>query len=1691
VHVTYRPISDADIAGDHGSVIGKAIPDLKVYILDAYLQPVPIGVAGELYIGGAGVARGYLNRPELTAERFIVPSPACGRGCPEGAGEGRLYKTGDLARFLPDGNIEYLGRNDFQVKIRGFRIELGEIEAALVKQPGIREAVVLAREDIPGDKRLAAYLIPSEPEADKSRHPPGWRPLPLGVGWGVGGVGSHDANTIVPPLPHPRPLSQRERGENLATLRAALQGRLPAYMLPAAFVVLDAFPLTPNGKLDRKALPAPDHSALASAPFESPQGAIEEALAQIWREVLGVERVSRHDNFFDLGGHSLLAVQVISRLRQTLGVEVPLRELFAQPNLSALAQTVSEAHAAALPPIERANRDGDLPVSLAQRRLWFLEQMGGVGSAYHIPGAVRLRGPLDELALQASLNEIVARHESLRTTFRIEKDGPCQHIAASGVFALQSFDLCYLPETAQQVELERHLEEEANSAFDLAHGPLIRGRFLKLDAEHHALLITMHHIVSDGWSMGVLIREFATLYAAYSQGDASPLPPLSVQYADYAVWQRQWLAGERLQAQLDYWHNALSGAPELLELPSDRPRPAEQSYAGASLPVLLPERLTAQLKALAREQNATLFMVLLAGWAVTLSRLAGQDDIVIGSPIAGRQQLEVESLIGFFINTLALRVRLDDNPSVEALLEQVKETTLSAYAHQDVPFEQVVEVLQPRRSLSHSPLFQVMFALQNTPESSLEVSGLTLQGLGLPRTTAQFDLSLSVQEAGDTLVGSLDYATSLFERGTVERFIRYWQTLLEGMVETQQQRVGELPLINEVERQQILIDFNQTGAPYPQDQLIHELFEAQVARTPQATAVVFAGETLSYAELNARANQLAHALRAQGVGSEGRVAICVERGLEMIVGILGILKAGGGYVPLDPVYPQERLAYMLADARPKAVLTQAGLQAILPALDVPVILLDAHESEIAQQSTDNPDPKAWGLTSQNLAYVIYTSGSTGQPKGVMVEHQEVCNFVTTLAGMLGLQPEERVLQFASVNFDVSVEEIFSALLSGAGLVIRTDEWLSSEEFWHRCEVYGISFTHLPTSFWQQLIHDSETPIPTSLRQVMIGGEAVSERALERWFARAGYRPVLYNSYGPTEATVSATALKLDDARNWRAIGRPLANARAYILDANLQPVPIDVAGELFIGGAGVARGYLDRPGLTAERFIADPFSGDSGARLYKTGDLARFLPDGKIEYLGRNDFQVKIRGFRIELGEIEAALTEQPDVREAVVLAREDIPGNKRLVAYLVPSAPEQTPEAATLRAALQGRLPEYMVPSAYVVLDVFPLTPNGKLDRKALPAPDHSALVSAAFEAPQGEIEEALAQIWRDVLGGERISRHDNFFDLGGHSLLTVQLVGRIFSVFGVQIPIMSLFNEPTLQRLAEVVSQAQIQAPPQTWNAVVPIKPTGSRPPLFLIHPAGAGSVLCYAELASQFPPDQPLYGIQAAGMFGEEEVAVNLEVMAAKYVHAIRSVQERGPYLLGGWSAGGNIAYEMARQLTQSGETVAFLGLIDASGTQFGRPPSELALLLLAFAEQEGVVLNEEHLRSLSDDDQLQYLIDAVKTQGVKLGLGDFDFSKAVRVRDVFRGIEQALSTYVPQRYTGSADLFACTNAPGRESLDPRGGWQELVEGELRVHAVPGDHQSVVKAPDVNVLAEEILGAIDAALENTSVPDNREAA
>ncbi|HEU4882195.1 MAG TPA: amino acid adenylation domain-containing protein [Longimicrobium sp.] len=1319
--------------------IGRPVPGRSAYVLDARGAPVPPGVAGELYLGGL-LARGYLDRPGLTAERF-VPDPFGGAGA-------RLYRTGDRARWLADGTIEFLGRADFQVKVRGFRIELGEIEARLREHASVREAVVVAREKSPGDPRLVAYYTgPDSVEAD--------------------------------------------------ALRAHLSECLPEYMLPSAYVYLDALPLTPSGKVDRKALPAPEGDAFATRGYEAPVSEMEAALVQVWSEVLGVQRVGRRDHFFELGGHSLLAVRVISRVRQVLGAEVALADLFERPVLADLARAIESAARIRLPPIEPVERSGALALSFAQQRLWFLDHLDGAGTAYHIPTTLRLQGELDREALVRALDRIVARHEALRTVFPASDGEPAQRIVPvqESRFPLAEHDLRGEPDAGS--ELRRLLGEEARTPFDLARGPLIRGRLIRLAEDDHVLHVTMHHVVSDGWSMGVFTRELSVLYGAFRRGEPDPLPPLPVQYADYAAWQRKWVEGDVLQAQAEYWTETLAGVPELLELPADRPRPARQDHAGGVVGIDLGEDLTAALKALGQRHGATLFMTLLAGWAALLARLSGQEDVVVGTPSANRGRAEIEGLIGFFINTLALRVDLSASPTVAELLAQVRARSLGAQQNQDIPFEQVVELVQPARSLAHSPLFQVMFTWQNASEGRLELHGLRLGGVpSASQPTAKFDLSLTLGEHGGRIGGSVTYATALFERETVERFAGYLRRVLEGMVADETRRVDRMEIVPEDERRRMVEEWNRTEAVDSSETRGHALFEAQVGRAPEAEAVVCEGARLTYAELNAAANRLARRLRAAGVGPEARVGVMLERSAELVVALLAVLKAGGAYLPLDPALPAARRAALAADAGAAVLVTRE------PALEG---FAGTIVSPAEAEGEDGSD-LALDIHPAALAYVIYTSGSTGTPKGVGVAHAEAAAHCRAATAAYGLTPADRVLQFAAVGFDVSLEQTLAPLSAGACVVMRGNEVPTPLELARQAAEQGMTVINPPTAYWHQLAADPEALalLACTVRLVIAGGEAMSPAAAREWASGPAAGVRLLNGYGPTETVVTCTAYEVPATLLGGAmhvpVGRPLAGRAAYVLDGGGEPAPLGVPGELCIGGV-LARGYLGRPAATAQAFVPDPFSATPGARMYRTADRARWLAAGELEFLGRRDFQVKVRGYRIEPGEIEARLAQHPEVREAVVLAREDEPGETRLVAYYRADEPVA---ADALKAHLSDRLPAYMVPAAYVWMETYPLTPTGKLDRRALPAPDAPA--ARTYEAPVGETEEALARIWAQVLGVERVGRHDDFFELGGHSLLALRLMHWIQQSLDVQVTLSDIFEKPVLSTLARHVVHAQL---------------------------------------------------------------------------------------------------------------------------------------------------------------------------------------------------------------------------------------------------------------------------------------------
>jgi amino acid adenylation domain-containing protein len=1346
-------------ADGRAPAIGRPLENVRVYVLDAAGRPAPLGVPGELYVGGVGVVRGYLGRPGLTAEKF-VPDPFGGE---TGA---RLYRTGDRVRWSARGELEFLGRTDHQVKVRGFRIEPGEIEGALRRREGIADCVVVAREDVPGEKRLVAYV-----------------------------VGDVEAGVL------------REHLE---------------YMVPSAFVSLDTLPLTPNGKLDRKALPAPD-LASAGDRYVAPRTPVEEVLAGIWAEVLRLERVGVEESFFELGGHSLLATRVVSRVRAVFDIELPLRALFEGPTVAELAGRVEEMRRAelpVLPPVVPVERTGALPLSFAQERLWFIDRLEPGSATYNIPAAMRLAGAMDERALERALGEIVRRHEALRTAFAEVDGSPVQVVAPFGGFALPVEDLSALGEADREAVVGRRAGEEAARPFDLSAGPLFRAALLRLGAEEHVLLLSMHHVVSDGWSMGVLFRELSVLYETYRQGGESPLPELGVQYADYAVWQREQLAGDALERQISYWREQLAGAPELLELPTDHPRPPVQTYQGATVPMELPLELLERLQALGRSESATLYMTVLGAFQVLLSKYSGSEDIVVGSPIAGRTRREVEELIGFFVNTLVLRTDLSGDPPFREVLGRVREATLGAYEHQALPFEKLVTELQPERSLSHSPLFQVMFTLQNVGGAGGGLPGLQASGADTELKSAKVDLSLELAATPRGLQGGLIYRTDLFERGTVERMLGHLARVLEQVAADADVRTSQLDLLGDTERSLVLEAWNGTAAEVPADRCIHELFESQVARTPDAVAVHFEEEALTYAELNARANRLAHHLRGQGVGAEVRVGVLMERSLEMVVSLLAVLKAGGAYVPLDPGLPAERLAYMLDDSAVPLVLVQAALRGAVPARDgVDVLAVDALAERLAAEAVENP---AGVAGPDSLAYVIYTSGSTGRPKGVMNQHRGVVNRLVWMQAHFGIGADDVVLQKTPFGFDVSVWEFFWPLQQGATLVMaRPDGHRDPAYLRDVVEREGVTTLHFVPSMLQPFVEAVEAGRCASLRNVVCSGEALPPALVRRFYDRFAGPVVLTNLYGPTEAAVDVSwwACAREDASGMVPIGRPVWNTALYVLDSSLKPVPVGVPGELYIGGVQVARGYQARAAMTAERFVPDPFSADPGARLYRTGDRARWRTDGAIEYLGRLDFQVKVRGFRIELGEIEATLRQAPGVTDCAVIARAEA-GEQRLVAYIVGEA-----EAEALRAHVRRSLPEYMVPSAFVFMDALPLTPNGKLDRKALPAPEYAADADR-YVAPRTPTEEVLAGIWAEVLRLERVGAMDDFFDLGGHSLLATRLASRVRSELRVELPIRAVFEHSTLGALAAEVDRlrrgaAGVEAPP-----IVPVPRDGDLP-------------------------------------------------------------------------------------------------------------------------------------------------------------------------------------------------------------------------------------------------------------------------
>ncbi|NEQ65179.1 MAG: amino acid adenylation domain-containing protein [Symploca sp. SIO2D2] len=1332
--------------GQSKPLIGRPIANTQVYILDTGLQPVPIGIPGEIHLGGVGLARGYLHRPERTEEKFIANPFSDDPNA-------RLYKTGDLGCYLPDGNIDYLGRLDQQVKIRSMRIELDEIETVLSQQPDVKECVVLVKEDETRDKSLVAYVVLKQPQL------------------------------------------------NFNELRQFLRNRLPDYMVPAAFVPLEAIPLTPNCKTDRRALlqlPV-DYSQSSPNTFVAPRTLEEKILASIWSEILKIEKIGIDDHFFDLGGHSLLATQIISRIQENFLFTVPIREFFKQPTIAGLGNylTTKNDFTTKLPSIQTIPRQQPLSLSFAQQRLWFLEQLEDCNAIYNIPLVLQLQGYLDIAALKQGLDEISQRHESLRTTF-LEIDGiPSQIIHIQNINIFNQIDLSNLSKDEQTTETQRLINGETQRPFELEQGPLLRTTLLKLTDASHVLIVMMHHIISDGWSIGIFINELSTLYTALASGNPSPLPTLPIQYADFSHWQRQWLKEKVLEEQMEYWQQQLADIPTLLTLPTDRPRPPMQTFRGKRESFQLSKALTQKLKQLARQTETTLFMLLFGVFTTLLYRYSDQTDIVVGSPIAHRNHREIEPLIGFFVNTLVLRINFSNYPGFQELLKQIKRVSLDAYAHQDIPFEQLVEALQPERHLSYNPLFQVMFVLQNAPVEEFDLPGLQVNLLETEQVVSQFDLTLLITEKGQGLTGEFEYNCDLFEATTIKRMVGHFQTLLAGIIDNPQQKVTELPLLTSTEQQQLLIEWNRTTVSYPQEYCVHQLLEAQVEKNPNAIALVDNDEVLTYGELNRYANQLAQYLQHRGIKSDQLVGVCLERSFDLVIGLLAVLKAGAAYVPLDANYPQQRLTFMLEDSQVPVLLTQEKLLEKFSGLNSHVVCLDRDWGMIAQAKSENPTSD---VQTSNLAYVIYTSGSTGQPKGVLIPHRGLLNLVYWHQQAFDVCETDHATYLAGTGFDASVWELWPYLTAGAQLHLVNSELLHSPiqlRDWLLAKQISISF--LPTPIVSEMFA-LEWPPNSALRMILTGGDKLHQ-----------YPPTtlpfkVVNNYGPTENSVVTTSGVVTSSDNFQGsppIGRPIANTQVYLLNSHLQPVPIGIPGELHIAGVGLALGYLGRPELTTAKFIANPFSHTPESRLYKTGDIARYLPDGNIEFVARIDNQVKIRGFRVELGEIESLLTRHSLIKESVVLIYEDPHVGKRLVAYWIP-LPDATVDSSQLQAFLEEKLPSYMIPSAFVKLDAIPLTANGKVDFQALTqlSINKELFSQKQYVAPRTFEEKQLAEIWEAVLGVEQVGIFDDFFELGGHSLLATQVISRISDIFSCDLPLRSLFESPTVAGLSHQIN-------------------------------------------------------------------------------------------------------------------------------------------------------------------------------------------------------------------------------------------------------------------------------------------------
>ena len=1575
--------------------IGYPVDDMEVLLLDEEGNEVPQGQIGEICIRSRYNALEYWNRPEDTAKAF-VPDP-------DDAGV-TTYHSGDMGVIAPDGLLTHQGRKDFQVKVRGFRIEIAEIELTLLEVPGVGEAVVIASEDQNEETSLVAYFV-----------------------------------------------ERKGADTDLRGIRSHLQSKLPYYMIPAVFVRLDEIPLTPNGKINRKALPPPaECDNVLRDEYVPPRSETETRLAKIWSEVTDASPVGANHNFFALGGHSLSATRALSRISAEFGVDVPFREFLDAPDLEHLASTIDQritdtSISQRQQIIHSATRE-PAPLSFAQTRMWLLDRITPGSAAYNISNSVRLDGPLDTAALEWAINEIIRRHEILRTTFE-EIDGePRQRVHPFKHRTLECDDCAGMDQLEIQRRVEANLQEFAQSGYDLAKGPLIRFKLLKESDDSHVLLININHIVYDNiWSSGLFFQELAECYEARCRDRDPNLPKLDIQYSDYARWQHEQGASEKVADELAYWKQKLENPPAMLELPTDHPRPATPTRRGGLERIRFPVQLQQALNDLSRQHDTTLFMTLVAAWSVLLARYSHQDDILIGTPIGNRDQIEIEPLIGLFINTLVLRSDLSADPSFSDLLKSTKTVCLEAFDNRTIPFEELVRQLHTDRGSGANPFFQVLFIFQSGVKSNWKLPGLKLTPLESHAGGSKFDLTLSLAEEPDGLHGYLEYDRDLFLPATIRRMVANLEVLFGSIAANPGARISELEYITVEEKTRVIETWNDTGRTYPDDMPFIRLFEKRAASNRNACATVSHDGRLTYQQLNSRSNELAHYLIRQGVKPGSLIGISMKRSNEMLVALLGIMKAGAAYVPLDPDFPADRLAMIVEDTRLDIILTESRLRNLLPGGTVKHLCLDQLRQELDDMPSVDPDVR---IAPADLAYVIFTSGSTGRPKGVKIPHRAVTNFLVSMRSEPGLDPSDRLLAVTTISFDISTLELFLPLITGARMEILTREQaMDGRVLLDRIERHGITFLQATPATWRVLLDAGWKGSPKL--KVLVGGEALPKDLAELLTERAGE---VWNMYGPTETTVWSTCAKVTAHVERISVGHPIANTQIYMLDSALRPTPIGVPGELCIGGDGVAAGYWERPDLTGDRFVPDPFRNGGNAMIYRTGDQARFTDDGSIEFLGRMDNQVKVRGFRIELGEIETVLAKHEAVRQCAVAARNHPSGEKVLVAYVVPEAESGLP-MNSIMAALQKHLPGYMVPSIYESVDSLPQTANGKLDRKRLPEPRWKTQAAESRDDREPtDTERRLMGLWENLLKVQPVGLTRNFFALGGSSLLAVKLFAEIQTEFGKDLPLILIFEHPTVESLAKMIDDYTSTT---DRKSLLPLSSTGTSSPLFCFHGTGAHAYI-YSGLAQELLGEVPVVGVQGEGFDGRPISVDNMHDMVASYVEQMIAYHPEGPFHLAGFCAGGAIAYEAAQQLTSRGREVALLFLVECvNRTVHARQTRTMEERLSGHARN----LRSRGLRHILQSlktaignwsaiarDKASRIVIAICVQ-FKLTVPAL--LRGVYINDAYKKI---VHNYAPKPIKTDA---VCFKSPLNKTDDPYLGWQHVIEGKLTSHEVGENH------------------------------------